>query len=111
MTQRSKLWQPIAALFTLINAAGAGYAAALGEQVHAAVHVGLMVLGSYLMWRLASRAQRLDLPSALRADQRLEQLQQSVDAIALEVERIGEAHRFSARLQAERAESTPLDRS
>ena len=36
---------------------------------------------------------------------RLEQLQQSVDAIALEVERIGEAQRFNAKLQAEQNES------
>ena len=35
----------------------------------------------------------------------LEQLQQSVDAIALEVERIAEAQRFSAKLLAERVES------
>jgi len=35
----------------------------------------------------------------------LEQLQQSVDAIALEVERIAEAQRFSAKLLAERGES------
>jgi hypothetical protein len=35
-------------------------------------------------------------------DGRLEQLQQSVDAIAVEVERIAEAQRFSAKLLAER---------
>jgi hypothetical protein len=35
----------------------------------------------------------------------LAQLQQSVDAIALEVERIAEAQRFSAKLLAERAEA------
>lgn len=35
----------------------------------------------------------------------LEQLQQSVDAIAVEVERIAEAQRFSAKLLAERNES------
>ena len=34
----------------------------------------------------------------------LEQLQQSVDAIAVEVERIAEAQRFSAKLLAERGE-------
>ncbi|MGI8499309.1 MAG: hypothetical protein ACR2OG_17190 [Gemmatimonadaceae bacterium] len=38
------------------------------------------------------------------SDERLEQLQQSVDAIAIEVERIAEAQRFSARLLAERSE-------
>lgn len=39
----------------------------------------------------------------------LEQLQQSVDAIAVEVERIAEAQRFSAKLLAERTEPEPVD--
>lgn len=41
----------------------------------------------------------------------LEQLQQSVDAIAVEVERIAEAQRFSARFLAERGEPVSLSRS
>jgi hypothetical protein len=41
----------------------------------------------------------------------LEQLQQSVDAIAVEVERIAEAQRFSAKLLAERAEPAATLRS
>lgn len=41
----------------------------------------------------------------------LEQLQQSVDAIAVEVERIAEAQRFSAKLLAERAEPEAITRS
>ena len=40
-------------------------------------------------------------------DQRLEHLQQSVDAIAIEVERIAEAQRFSAKLLAERTDGSP----
>jgi len=43
-------------------------------------------------------------------EQRLDQLQQSVDAIAVEVERIAEAQRFSAKLLAERGESPALPR-
>ncbi|MEP6730032.1 MAG: hypothetical protein ABJE10_05320 [bacterium] len=43
-------------------------------------------------------------------DERLEHLQQSVDAIAIEVERIAEAQRFSAKLLSERADS-PVGRS
>ncbi|MEO7458374.1 MAG: hypothetical protein ABIY52_19095 [Gemmatimonadaceae bacterium] len=39
-------------------------------------------------------------------DDRLERLQQSVDAIAIEVERIAEAQRFSTRLLAERHEKS-----
>ena len=105
MTRRRKGWWVVAVLFTLINLAGAGYAAAVGDRPHAAVHVALLVVGAYWMWRLARRAERQDLPSLQAADQRLEQLQQSVDAVALEVERIGEAQRFSAKLEAERAKT------
>jgi uncharacterized protein YlxW (UPF0749 family) len=47
----------------------------------------------------------------LQQQQQLEQLQQSVDAIAVEVERIAEAQRFSAKLLAERADPAALTRS
>ena len=53
-------------------------------------------------WRLvASGNRRKDTPAHLD-DQRLEQLHQSVDAIAIEVERIAEAQRFTAKLMSER---------
>jgi hypothetical protein len=51
------------------------------------------------------------LPDARQFDQRLDQLQQSVDAVAVEVERIAEAQRFSAKLLAERGEPSKLSRS
>ena len=41
-------------------------------------------------------------------DERLEHLQQSIDAIAIEVERIAEAQRFSAKLLADRGEKVSL---
>jgi hypothetical protein len=44
------------------------------------------------------------------SDDRLEHLQESVDAIAVEVERIAEAQRFSAKLLAERPEGSPSSR-
>ena len=42
------------------------------------------------------------------SDERLEHLQESVDAIALEVERIAEAQRFSAKLLAKRADDSVI---
>ncbi len=110
MTRRYKLWRAGAALFALINLAGAGYAAALGEALHLAVHVGLLLIGAaaYLAWRLALRGRQQNLLSAEQTDPRLEYLQQSVDAMALEVERIGEAQRFSDKLRVERGETSPL---
>jgi uncharacterized protein YoxC len=43
-----------------------------------------------------------------QVEQRLDHLQQSVDAIAVEVERITEAQRFTAKLLAEREETPRL---
>jgi hypothetical protein len=105
MTRRSKVWLVLAALFTLVNLAGVPMAAAAGEGPHTAAHVGLMLLGAYLVWRLAPRSGRKDPPRLEPTDERLEQLQQSLDAVALEVERIGEAQRYNAKLQADRVET------
>lgn len=57
-----------------------------------------------------SKPKRLQTPDTL-PQQQLEQLQQSVDAIAVEVERIAEAQRFSAKLLAERADQAAVRRS
>jgi hypothetical protein len=103
MTRPSKIWRVAWAAFVLVNLAGAAYAGATGEWTHALVHVGLLV-GAWVAWPFASRAGQQDLSEAPPADQRVEYLQQSVDAIALEVERIGEAQRFNEKLRAERVE-------
>jgi len=104
MTRRSKIWRVVAALFTVGNLVGAAYAAVLGEGPHTGAHIALMLLGAYVVWRLAPNSETQEYASDLPIDDRMEQLQQSVDAVAIEVERIGEAQRFSAKLQAERAE-------
>ena len=109
MTLRNKLWWVGGVIYMLINLGGVGYAVAFGQRDHAAVHVVLLAVGAVMMWRLPRRADAGDLTteqssrSLSPADERLELLQQSVDAVALEVERIGEAQRFHAKLVAERA--------
>jgi hypothetical protein len=110
MTRRSKTWRVVAAVFTVVNVGGAGFAAVSGEPLHTALHVGLLVVG-YLVWRLVPRAQRLDLPDAHPAEERLEHLQQSLDAIALDVERIGEAQRYAIKVLADRARESPPESS
>jgi len=60
-------------------------------------------------WAIASTKRRELMPPA-HSDARLEQLQQSVDAIAIEVERIAEAQRFSAKLLAGREAEERLPR-
>jgi hypothetical protein len=56
-----------------------------------------IAVGVFFVVRRATR-----MPRPAVDDQRLAQLQDSVDAIAVEVERIAEAQRFTAKLLAER---------
>jgi hypothetical protein len=95
----------VAAVFTVVNLVGLGMAMAAQEQMHSGIHVALSVLGAAAMWWLSGRRASTESPYDAVGGTRLEQLQQSVDAIALEVERIGEAQRFNAKLQAEQHES------
>jgi hypothetical protein len=71
----------------------------------AAIITGLLaaVCGiSVVTYRMVQRTDNGQRPPSTEVTQRLEQLQQSVDAIAIEVERVAEAQRFTAKLEAER---------
>ena len=72
------------------------------------VTAGSLAAIAVLAFKAMVRTRRLP-PPALN-DDRLEHLQQSVDAIAIEVERIAEAQRFTTKLLAERGEGSALDR-
>ena len=106
MTRRSKIWLTLAALFSAANFAGGLFAAVQGELLHAGVHAALMLIGLYPVWRLTSgsRERRIQLgdeelssaPSRELAD-RLTRLEQAIDAVAIEVERVGEWQRFLTR--------------
>jgi hypothetical protein len=113
MKRRPVLGLVLAALFTLGNVAGGVYAAAMGEMRHAGLHVVLTLVGAWLTWQLARR--RRDRGVAAETDaaadgsprelaSRLTDLEQSLDAIAVEVERVGEGQRFMTRLFTEQGE-------
>ena len=108
MTRRARIWRAVAVLFTVINIGGAIAAAVGDEPLHAAAHVGLIV-ATLVVWRIAARRRQLDLPHPHAAEERLEHLQQSLDAIALDVERIGEAQRYAIKVVAERVRSSPSE--
>jgi hypothetical protein len=102
MTRRSKVWLALAMVFTFVNLGGAVMAAVQGEVLHSGSHVALMLLGAYLVWRLAPgryarRGESMPAPPHELTD-RLTHLEQSVDAVAIEVERIGEGQRFMTHL-------------
>lgn len=107
MIRRAQIWRLVAAVFTVVNGVGAGMAGAEREPLHAGGHVALAVLGAFTFWWLDARTRRPEPASLPKGDERLEQLQQSVDAIAIEVERIGEAQRFNAKIQSEKGEKKP----
>jgi hypothetical protein len=71
--------------------------------------VGSLLGMSMWAWRVGKKTPSRELPSPIY-EQRLDQLQQSIDAIAVEVERIAEAQRFSAKLLAERTDTPALPR-
>jgi hypothetical protein len=108
----SWFWRAAAAVFVLINVGGMVWAIAMGEPSHGLVHVALL-FGGYLGWKYLSRGRK---PDALASEQpvdprSIEYLQQSIDAVALEVERIGEAQRYQEKIQAEKISKTPPKQS
>jgi hypothetical protein len=82
-------------------------AVAQGELLHAGMHAALLFPGAYIVWRLASsrpargiwrRGEREIPADSHELTDRLTQLERSLDAAAIEVERIGEGQRFMTRL-------------
>lgn len=66
---------------------------------------GLVViaLGGRVLWRLGSRKAPPSLPPAGTIDEtHIERLEQAIDAIAIEVERISEAQRYTVGLLSDR---------
>ena len=65
--------------------------------------IGSLAFISVVVFRSIVQPKGASTPRPMN-DEQLERLQQSVDAIAIEVERIAEAQRFSAKLLSERSE-------
>jgi hypothetical protein len=104
MTKVSKPWQIAAFLFVLVNVGGGIYAAAMGEWMHGFAHVAALAAG-FMGWQFfAYRGEDAEEMSELPPPEaRLDSLQNAVDSIALNVERIGEAQRYQEKLVRERA--------
>lgn len=115
MNLRSRIWGIGAGVFGIVNLLGALLAMRMGERAHADVHLILFLLSAlaYLAWRAVNRGRRgqlavdADAVDSGGADPQIEYLQQSVDALALEVERLGEAQRARERLRAENPSPPP----
>jgi hypothetical protein len=110
MKRRFTVGLVLAVLFTLLNIGGGVYAGLMGEVRHAGLHAALVLVGVYVTWlviarrRFAEGAGRLATAGHASPElaSRLTNLEQSLDAIAVEVERVGEGQRFMTRLFTER---------
>lgn len=71
----------------------------------------LAIAASRFIWRRASKVPAATVQLAPQIDQRLERLEQGVDAIAIEIERITEGQRFVTKLLAEQESREKLPAS
>ena len=102
MSRIAKRWKVLAALFALINAGGVLYALRFGEWTHAIVHFGLLFV-VFVGWQIVAANRREGDQAMIGGGEleRLDSLQNAVDSIALEVERIAEGQRFMAKVRVE----------
>lgn len=85
---KHRAWMPIAWGLSFGNLAAVWFAAEPAEPWHATAHAFLAVLFAVGAQRLMSRQ------APAMGQNRLDELQQTVDVIALEVERISEGQRY-----------------
>ncbi len=75
--------------------------AARGATLGAMILVPMALIFMWRSWRRRGRGNRRHVEMTAEQDSRFERLEQAVDAIALEIERVGEAQRYQAKLLAE----------
>jgi len=106
MADRTRLWRIGFAISVVVNVGGGAMALMGGDGRHFLGH--LIALGiTFAFWPKVAGKARIETPrpEGLPAfDTHIDNLQQSIDNIALEVERIGEAQRYAAKILKEKAE-------
>ena len=93
-------------VYTLANAGGMVFAAMMGEVGHAALHAALLIpVGWYLLQRRSRETADWtpDISPDAALPGRLTNLERSIDAVAIEVERIVEGQRNLTNLLADDA--------
>ena len=106
MANRTKLWRIGFAISVVVNVGGGIIALAGGGGMHAMAHAAALAV-TFAFWpKVFGKSQgAVAQPEPLQAfDSHIDQLQQSIDSIALEVERIGEAQRYATKVLTEKAE-------
>ncbi|HEU4996897.1 MAG TPA: hypothetical protein VFT29_18900 [Gemmatimonadaceae bacterium] len=106
---KHRAWIPIAWLLSLANLGSVWFAARPAETWHATGHALLVVLFGLGAQHLMVRRRALLRAEPVLEGDRTKHIEQAIDAIAIELERVGEGQRYVTRLLAERG--LELDRS
>ena len=117
---KHRAWIPIAWILSVVNVGAVWFAAQPGEPWHASIHALLGLLFGLGAQRLSARQRAMRMAvggtefptdvaalraelAALREDQSeiLQRVAHSVDAVAIEVERVGESQRYLTKAMAD----------
>ena len=99
---KHRAWIPIAWLLSLGNLGAVWFAAQPAEPWHATAHALLAVLFGLGAQHLTNRQGAPSRTELVLGDDRMNRLEQAIESIAVEVERVGEGQRFVTKLLAER---------
>lgn len=70
-----------------------------------------MVIVSYLKWKHKAKSDSLSLEAAARIEARIDRIEQAIDVVALETERISEGQRWLTKVLAEPGSRDPVGRA
>lgn len=103
VSAKSRFLNAVLVLLSAGNLVSVWFANGPGEQWHATIHAALALgFGLWAQHRLRLGL-RTDPAIANGSDERLGRIERAIDAVALEVERIGEMERFASKILAARA--------
>ena len=99
---KARFWNAVLVLLSAANVVSVWFAARPGEPWHATIHAGL-ALGFGLWAQRRMSRERGDPGRTDLADERLERIERAIEAVAIEVERIGEMERFARKILSARS--------
>ena len=100
MTFKPTTWYPIAVVLSVLNLAGAGFAAGQAQPEHATVHVALALAFGLWARRLRPRPGGSEVPAGLEALEALDALEVEVSKLRRELTETQERLDFVERLLA-----------
>ena len=99
---KHRAWIPVAWLLSVGNVVAVWFAAQPAETWHATIHALLAVVFGVGAQRLMARRQEQSRAEPGLESDRTKHIEQAIDAIAIELERVGEGQRYVTKLLAQR---------